>query len=307
MSPEPPSGPDADRPAVSVVVPVYNDPVGISVTLQSLVAQDFDDYEVVVVDNGSTDDTAAVAAEFADRFDEVSVTRETEIQSSYAARNEGIECSSGRIVAFVDADMWADPGWLESMVRRVRETGAEYLACRVLVRSLGGGETLVEEYNQRTGFATRESVAVHNYAPTCCLAVVRDVFYDVGVFDDRLVSNGDVEFGNRVHLSGRELHYEPSITAYHPPRTTLASTVRRYYRTGVGAGQREAYHPRRYGDRSPLDVRYFLPPSYKELQRRVDGFESLSVRKRLTFYLFMFVTKLSRSAGRAAYALGLTP
>ena len=93
---------------VTVVVPVYNDPDGITTTLDSLLAQSTDrDHEIVVVDNDSTDRTPEVVRSYVDdhssHADRITLLHETEIQSSCAARNTGIRNTDAEILAFVDA------------------------------------------------------------------------------------------------------------------------------------------------------------------------------------------------------------
>jgi len=103
---------------ISVVVPVFNDPEGIKTTLESLLAQNYPPslYEVIVVDNNSSDSTNLVVKEFEDRYPtRVKLLVERDIQGPSAARNKGISASRGEIIAFIDADMWADNNWLSSI------------------------------------------------------------------------------------------------------------------------------------------------------------------------------------------------
>ena len=119
---------------ISVVIPVYNDSEGIRTTLESLTAQTYptNAYEVLVVDNGSADDTREVVQEYCERYPGlVSLLVEDEIQSSYAARNRGIERACGSLVAFIDADMTVEPTWAESVVASRREHGWDYMGCRI--------------------------------------------------------------------------------------------------------------------------------------------------------------------------------
>ena len=95
---------------VSVIIPVYNGAATIGRALASVFAQDFIDYEVVVVNDGSTDDTASVLAGYGDRIRVV-----TQVNRGLpAARNSGIRASSGEYVAFIDDD----DEWLPQMLER---------------------------------------------------------------------------------------------------------------------------------------------------------------------------------------------
>ena len=99
--------PDAPPPLVSVIVPCYNYGRFLAQALDSVRAQDYPAVEIVVVDDGSTDDTAAVAA----RYPEAVYVRQ-ENQGLSAARNAGIRASRGAYLVFLDADDWLFPGSL---------------------------------------------------------------------------------------------------------------------------------------------------------------------------------------------------
>jgi glycosyltransferase involved in cell wall biosynthesis len=105
------------RPRYSIVVPAYNEAAYVGRALTSLQQQDFDGpYEIVVVDNNSTDDTAAVAAGYG-----VQVEHEPQ-QGVCAARQRGVDTSRGDIVVSVDADTIYPPNWLNTIDARFAES-----------------------------------------------------------------------------------------------------------------------------------------------------------------------------------------
>lgn len=91
-------------PAVSVVLPTYNRASLLTRAVESVIAQTYADWELVVVDDGSTDDTATVAAIYASKLGVRFVYLRQENRGSSAARNRGIEASRGRFIAFLDSD-----------------------------------------------------------------------------------------------------------------------------------------------------------------------------------------------------------
>ena len=107
---------DAAGPRISVVVCSYNGESTIGRCLEELGRLDYPDYEVIVVDDGSTDRTAAIAAEF-----DVRLIR-TENRGLSAARNTGIEAATGEIVAFTDDDAWPDRDWLRYLAHAFSST-----------------------------------------------------------------------------------------------------------------------------------------------------------------------------------------
>ena len=110
------------KPVVSVVVPVFNARRWIESTLQSALAQTLKKIEVIVVDDGSTDDTAGIVESFIRSDPRVRMIR---IQNAGvgAARNTAIKASVGEFIAPLDADDLWDPSKLEKQVRRIRELG----------------------------------------------------------------------------------------------------------------------------------------------------------------------------------------
>ncbi|MDG5761754.1 glycosyltransferase [Natronococcus sp. A-GB1] len=288
---------------VSVIVPVYNDPDGIETTLSSLRDQTLstDAFEIIVVDNASSDATRAVARDRLAEVDNGYVVDEREVQSSYAARNTGIERSSGEILAFLDADMSVPTTWLAELVATFERTGAEYLGCRVRLYCPCSEPTLVAKYDRAFGFPVEFYLDTQNFAPTCCLAVTRALVADVGPFDPRLTSSGDLEFGQRVARAGYDQHFASDLVVYHPTRTTLADYTKKRLR--VGAGQEQlARLPGAAADSRPwYHPKNVLPPHPGNFRRRLS--RPVSGQTLALFYLLSYVGKLSLFAGRLRWKL----
>lgn len=290
-----------ERPFVSVVVPVYNDPEGIRSTLDSLVGQSApaDRYEVVVVDNGSTDETRAVVREYRESAVRVRLLVEDEIQGSYAARNRGIRAATGPVIAFVDADMLVAPDWIESVARAMSDTDVEYLGCAVTLFT-AGDEGVAAKYNRLNDLHVERFVEELAFAPTCSLVVRRSLLEELGGFDPRIRSGGDMEFGNRVAAAGRRLRYAPDLTVYHPTRTTLVALLGKARRVGRGKTQLRRHYPGRY--HAPivgaLNPGEFLPPRPSAVRRAIRDWTALPLLQKIIFYLLTYVTSLAKAAGQ---------
>ena len=232
--------------SISIVIPVYNDPEGIQNTLDSLQTLTNTNYQVAVVDNNSTDHTPEVVQTYEEDHDHITLCHERDIQSSYAARNTGIRHTDSDILAFVDADMAVPEDWLESALDTFQTTDADYMGCNVEL-TLPETPTLAARYDHHTGFPIEGYLNHQQFAPTCCLVVRRAVFEDVGLFDPRLVSGGDKEFGNRVDNAGYTQQFAEDVTLYHPTRNSLDELVSKDRRVGRGLCQLQRYHPDRYG------------------------------------------------------------
>ena len=212
---------------VTIVMCTYNRAALLAQALESLVHLDGDvSYEIVVVDNASTDNTAAVLAECCDRDFGPSVRGVCERQKGVSyARNRGIEEAQGEWIAFFDDDQIADRKWLEVLYRTAKEQGVRCVGGRIClmlpseqieqlsptVRGyLGATEGMQEagEYSRKVSPGTG-SLLVH-----------RSVFDEVGVFDPSLREGGeDTDLFRRMREKGIRAWYTPEAVAEHtvPP------------------------------------------------------------------------------------------
>ena len=109
-------------------MPVYNVGAYLDVCMESLMAQTFQDMEILLINDGSTDDSPARCRSWAARDSRVRVT-DRENGGVASARNLGVSLARGRYIAFVDPDDWLDPTYLDKLHSRLEETGADYAEC----------------------------------------------------------------------------------------------------------------------------------------------------------------------------------
>ena len=269
------------QPSVSIIIPVYNDPSGLKVTLDCLVTQVFpkDQYEVIVVDNGSTDNTSEIGNKYADQFhDTIRFVLENKVQGSYAARNKGIEVSRGKLLILLDANVTLGSDYIEKVNNRFRKSNVDYLGCNVKMRIKKS--SISSRYNFIHGFNIENSIQNENYTPTCNLIVKRKIINKIGNFDSRLEGGGDFEFGERVTSAGFRLDYAEDIILYHPTRSSYKSLIEKSMRMGRGNAQMAFYYPQKYqylrsrhfhlrtfSPRNPLT--YFFLMKNEEIVKRI--------------------------------------
>lgn len=218
-------------PFVSVIVPVYNDPDGIRNCLEALRSQTYpdDQFEVLVVDNGSTDDTREVIGVF-----DVELLIEDEIQGSYAARNRGIRNAQGEVLAFTDADCTPDPEWIEAGVEVLEGKVADLVGGQVRFE-LSAERTAAERFdasvNMRNDMSVKDGVA-----KTANLFVRRQVVEEIGVFPESLISGGDVYWTRSTTDAGFELKYAENAIVDHRARK-FTELLKKHFRVGRGQVQ----------------------------------------------------------------------
>lgn len=292
-------------PRVSVIIPVYNDPEGVRLTLESVTGQTYptDEYEILVVDNDSADGTAAVIETYADRYGHVHALAATDGQSPAAARNEGIRHARGDVLAFIDANMTAPPDWLATMTAALGANDWDYAGCEVDTYPPEGRRTLGTLHDDLFAFRMADYLDSSQFVGAGCLVVRRSVIDAVGDFDAALRSGEDKEFGDRVAAAGFAQGFVDDVTLHHPARATVRAHVNKAIRIGRGQSQLGARYPDRFGD--ALGVRSVLPlnPLWfrRELRRREPD---VSRREALALWCLGSANKLARTVGRWAEAWG---
>lgn len=143
--------------SVSVIVPVYNAARWVGKCIESVLAQNLTDLEVICVDDGSVDESYAVAEHYAKRDERVRVIRQ-ENSGPSAARNCGLRNAVGRWIAFVDADDWLEPDMLRTMVDRAEQgAGSDIVIC-TYYEEFSDGQSTVGKHFPEDQFWDRERI-----------------------------------------------------------------------------------------------------------------------------------------------------
>ena len=126
-------------PKVSVIVAIYNASTTLSKCIDSLLSQTFVDFEVLLVDDGSTDDSYAICKNYALEDHRIKVIHKTNGGVS-SARQCGIDHATGRYTIHIDPDDWVEPKMLESLYKKAEETRADMIICDFFKDSYKGQE-----------------------------------------------------------------------------------------------------------------------------------------------------------------------
>lgn len=117
-------------PKVSVIVPVYKTGKYLDKCVKSLLAQSYQDYELLLVDDGSPDDCGERCEEYAGQYSHVRALHKKNGGLS-SARNYGIDHAQGEYLTFVDSDDYVDEGMLGYLVSRIKETDSDIAVCGI--------------------------------------------------------------------------------------------------------------------------------------------------------------------------------
>lgn len=225
----------SDTPLISVIIPVFNDAARLRLCLGALGEQvAAPPFEIMVVDNGSTDDIAAVIRD----YPLVNWLKEAK-PGSYNARNNALRIARGDILAFTDSDCIPDPYWLERAADALeRDRNAGFVGGRVDMITTGRLSP-AELFDLAVGFPQRRFVEQVHFAMTANMVTRRATIDAVGPFDGSLKSGGDREWGTRAWNAGFPGIYVDDARVSHPTRSTPAEVLKRIRR--VAGGERDRY------------------------------------------------------------------
>ena len=238
---QPPSRLLTKAPPVSVVVCSYNGGRTLAQCLESLRKIDYPDYEVILVDDGSTDDTPEIAT----RFPEVKTIRQQN-QGLSAARNVGMQAASGAIIVYTDSDCFAHPNWLTHLVYQLERCGAVGVGGPNLTPDDGWLAACVAAApGQPTHVLESDQIAEH--IPGCNMAFYKWALEEINGFDPIYRAAGDdVNICWRLQQAGHWITFAPGAFVWHHRR----HNVRAYFKQQRGYGEAEAIlsfeHPERF-------------------------------------------------------------
>jgi len=222
----------------SVVIPAFNAAATITLVLRALQNQDSRDFEVILVDDASADDTSNIAEKNAGQLD-LHVIRNCANQDRAKTRNTGVKQARGDIVVLLDSDIETIPNYISTHLR-LHES---------LPRSVGIGalrypphlakRALARYYSSRGGARLKLGQPLPGkYFVSGLASFSRALFEEVGGFDERFQSYGseDLELGLRFQTAGAKIHYLPEAVGYHHhlrPLKEVMAILRQYGREGI--------------------------------------------------------------------------
>lgn len=249
---------------VSVVIPTYNNRDVLARTLAAVLVQDFgpDRFEIIVLDDGSTDGTGEMVRELTGPAP--IVYRWQENRGRAVARNAGSRLARGRVIVFLDSDIIAQPDLLS---RHYTYHAASSVPIGVQ------GRTLVHPASKTTPFMKTKELLPDltvrrrsNLSPyhviTRNLSIRAEDLWAVGGFDESFPGYGweDIELGLRLHAHGVRFVYDPNALGYHDDVEALEQTREKLRQAGEGAVYFWSKHQRRAGLGFFLEIHPALLP-----------------------------------------------
>lgn len=247
-----------DPELTTVVIPVRNEVHSIGACLESVVAQDLERLEVLVVDGASTDGTADIVRDVARRDDRVKLLH-NDASNIPSSLNLALEAARGKWLVRVDAHATIPPHYVRAAVEllatnrwggvggrkeAVGATSAGRAIARAMASRFGVGNSY---YHFGQEVRTVDHVPFGAYPMT----LVREL----GGWDESVPANEDFEFDYRMRRTGNELLFDPNLVISWQCRQSIPALFRQYLRYGRGKATVARFHP------TSMRARHFLPPA----------------------------------------------
>lgn len=185
---------------VSVIIPVYNAEKFLNQAIDSILSQNFEgNIEIIVVDDGSTDNSISIAQSYNSRVVVIKKDKICTTQGASSTRNRGIKCATQKYVSFLDADDYYLPGFISTLVRKLENNNdLSYAFCRLL--KLDAKQNLSSwTRKEMTKLDIAYPFLFRSYGiSTNTIIVKRDVFNKVGLFDEDIKNGEDGDMWMRI-------------------------------------------------------------------------------------------------------------
>ncbi len=250
--------------SATVVMPAYNATGVIERGLESLIDQSDppSDYEIVVVDDASTDTTAAVVEGFIPRAAELGITlrllRQSENGGPAKARNRGADAANGEVIVFTDSDCELTPSWLHEMLAPFADPEIAAVKGAYLSRQPELGARFAQaEFEER--YRMLEAAETVDVVFSYSAAFRTEVFRELGGFDTRfpVADNEDTDLSWRLVDAGHKAVFNPKAQLYHRHPASL----KQYFRKKISRGYWRVIVYRRFPGKAVKDS--YTPQSLK--------------------------------------------
>jgi glycosyltransferase involved in cell wall biosynthesis len=220
------------KPSISVVIPLYNEEEGIKTLLDSLAAQAFSDFEIIVVDDCSKDNSYNIAKSYKSK--KIRVLRNIKNAGPAKTRNRGIKEAGTGIIAFIDSDAWAEKNWLKTIYGKFKDKNVKVIMGKISIPK----STYLGDCISQLGFPGGANISFEkmwhvkngltDHITSCNFAIRKEIIKKYGDFDESFPLPGgeDPELSFRLSKKGVPINYFPGVKVWHKPMTSFKKWAR---------------------------------------------------------------------------------
>lgn len=292
---------------VSIIIPLFNGEGNLKDLMLRLADQSFplEEIELILVDNGSTDDSYALAKSIAAKMHmDVKILQELDCQSSYSARNCGLRIAKGAIIAFTDSDCRPQSDWVRRGVEALNDPKISLVAGEVTFYFRSFRPTASEAIDSSRNMQIEEGVLHRKIGKTANLFVRREVFDEIGLFPSEIRSGGDVFWTRKAVEAGFEIAFSKEAEVQHPART-FSDLLKKQIRVGHGQVQIQIEEGKSRLQCLPMLIANARRPPSRLVEKPVTNTDPYW----FTFRLMMVSTslKIGSRVGRLLGVIGISP
>lgn len=247
---------ESKRIFISVIIPTYDAEKTIINTLNSFISQTFDKdkFEILIVDDGSTDNTKKLVNEFINKYGNLLSIKFIEIshKGAAAARNVGIKNSLGDIIVFIDSDCIAPTNWLEEIARTLSRSEEKCAGICSIYEPINNKSLISRFIQYDHEFRVFKVISINNstdFVGSYGVAFKKSALLNAGLFNEKFTSadGEDADLSYRITSLGYKLKYNPYLRILH----NHPSTVKKFLKQQISRGKWRIFlfrkYPRKFG------------------------------------------------------------
>ena len=152
------------NPKLSIIVPIYNVEMYLAECIESLISQNYEGYEIILVNDGSTDSSGEICDQFSQKYSDIKVIHQSNMGLPHA-RNAGLDVATGEYVGFIDSDDFIHPDMYKKLISAMEESSADMAICNFSIYDKKGVKAILERYSDKVmSYVAGEETQWYDYA-----------------------------------------------------------------------------------------------------------------------------------------------
>lgn len=235
------------KPEISVIVCGRNSEKFIEECIESIMQQEFKDFELIVVDDYSADKTKEKIKELQKKHS-IRLIELKEHKGISKARNHGIKAAQGKFIAFIDSDCIAEKDWLKELKKGFEENTVSVGGPNIVPANASQKEKIFDELlllisglgSNYVKNSKEITEAKHN--PSCNSMYSKEILEKMNGFNEKLSSNEDPELDFRINKTGKKIKFNPKAVVFHHRKDSAGKIFSQAFWFGLGRTQAMKLH-----------------------------------------------------------------